>query len=752
MLAGEIVPGVPEWRTTATVNGVERAVSSVSWSGEIAGDLPDQVVASGGMGGASGTIVWAGQSAVESRPVSPWGKVAGWPPSPGDLVGVWVSDGVTSWKRFTGVIDSTTGDPTSGFQSKVIDFRDRITGSITHQALLRYMPPYSDDRAYRRIGLTNQWVLTTALRRAGIYNTPPIESLSMMSIPLQGSVWPEYGDLTNAEGLGSAAHAQFYSAPWGYSAANFTATVITNAERAVDSSAPLQVSMLRAPDHSDTGEVSAIFGDMRVRLRVTGTGSVNAQWVTGSTTTVVSLTANQMGDSEAVSLLIKGNVWELRATNGATATGTQSRPSGTALSSTIVTASADARIAGVQVSSPTSAAQEHRSTRFVRDMTFTYPGIGSEMSMSPALRDRSIADLVDEVTKAVLIAAWWDESGVLRLVPANQLRAQASMADLTTADDITSLAWEDSLLSVRSAVEVSWKAALVTKGRQQRIELWRASTDTLVSDSDPIEDFVTPESGVEWFGVDRGVARLNASNWGAYNSRRGSYCGVWMSDGDGEPVSTAADISIVTEPLYTDSMKITTTPVSIPSGLEANTETHPEIIALKAYLRGQSLPVVRGRGRGEWVDETYSVSTGSGRGSVLSHDVGYWGHTYDSGGSVAQRIGDWIAGQVAAPQPTITGMGVVYDPRRQLGDVYTIRSAWLGIELRVLVVGLSEEHGDGAFQSLTVRVVSATSTRTVTYDDLAAAWGSGNYAGLQAVWSSLNYTNMAADPLEGAPS
>ena len=132
--------------------------------------------------------------------------------------------------------------------------------------------------------------------------------------------------------------------------------------------------------------------------------------------------------------------------------------------------------------------------------------------------------------------------------------------------------------------------------------------------------------------------------------------------------------------------------------------------------------------------------------------MGYWGHTYDSGGSVASRIGDWIAGQVAAPQPTITDMGVIYDPRRQLGDVYTIRSAWLGIELRVLVVGLSEEHGDGAFQSLTVRVVSATSTRTVTYDDLAAAWGSGNYAGLQAVWSSLNYTNMAADPLEGAPS
>src|SRR5699024_9405486 len=102
-----------------------------------------------------------------------------------------------------------------------------------------------------------------------------------------------------------------------------------------------------------------------------------------------------MGDSEAVSLLVKDGVWELRASNGATASATQARPAGDTLTTMIVTASAGARIAGVQVSSPTSVTQEHRSTRFVRDMEFVYPGIGSEMNMSPALRGRSIPDLVD---------------------------------------------------------------------------------------------------------------------------------------------------------------------------------------------------------------------------------------------------------------------------------------------------------------------------------------------------------------------
>ena len=752
MLVGDVLPGVNEYRVIVRVNGVVRAVESVSFSNEMSGDLPDQVVASGGVGGASGTIDWAPQEAVQSRPVSPWGKAAGWPPSPGDAVQVQVSDGVNTWTRFTGVIDKTSGSAGAGYQSSVIDFRDRISGTFTHQALLRYMPPHVDGGEYRRIGLTNQWVITTALRASGIYNTPPIESLSLMSMPLQGSVWPEYGTLTGAEGLNGAAHAQFISAPWGYAAANFTATVIPNTSRQIPASEPVQLSMLRAPDHSDTGELSAVFGNTRIRLRVTGTGVVNAQWVTDTTTTVVSLTANQMGDSEAVSLLVKDGVWELRASNGATASATQARPAGDTLSTMIVTASAGARIAGVQVSSPTSVTQEHRSTRFVRDMEFVYPGIGSEMNMSPALRGRSIPDLVDEVTSAVLIAAWWDETGVLRLVPANQLRAQAPVAELTTTGDITALDWEDSLLSVRSAVEVTWKSPLITRSRSARLELWRGRTDTLEDNSDSVEEWVTPDSATEWFGVDRTLVRLNASNWGAYNSRRGSFCGVWTSDSDGDPSSGSASVTITSENLYQDSMKITTTPVSIPSGLEANTETHPEAVALKAYLRGQSLPVVRGRGRGEWVDDIYSVSTGSGRGPVLSHDVGYWGHTYDSGGSAAQRVGDWLAGQVASPQPTITNMGVIYDPRRQVGDVYTVKSDWLGIELRVLVVGLTEEHGDGSHQSLTVRVIQATNTRGVTYDELEAAWQGGDYAGLQTAWAALNYTALEANPLEGAPS
>lgn len=752
MLPGVVPARVPEWFTEVTVNGVVRAAESVSWSSEMTGDLPDQVIASGGLGGADGTIVWAAQSPVESRPVSPWGKVAGWPPSPGDLVRVRVGNGTSWWTRFTGVIDSTTGDPTSGFQSKVIDFRDRISGTFTHEALLRHMTPFIEDGAYRSIGLNFWYPLTSALRKVGLCNVPPAEGPSAMSAPMQGSVWPEAGTVRNAQGTVAGMHAMFYSTEFGYAAGGFSASYIPRL--AESTSTPVQITVVIPGTHAGVTTLDTIYGTVGVRVRVNESRGVTAYYSpTGAApwTTVASVGGSASSVSmTVVQLLIKGSSWTLRTSSGGQGTGTQALGSGS-MSSVVVAADEASRIAGVQVSHPASSVREFASLGFTPTMLFSSSGLASTMDMMPALRGRSVSDLVDEILSATLTASWWDEEGKLILRPSDRLRGTAPSATVTTSDDITALSWEDALLSVRSNVEVAWKNPSISKTYQYRLELWRGATQTLISTADPLEDWVTPESGVEWFGVDRTLRFLTESSWGAYNLRRGSYCGVWYSNADGDP-TTEGNVRISTSNLYADSLKITTRVVSLLSTHEANTETHPETTALKAYLRGQPLPVVRGMGRGEWVDDTYTATAGPASAPVLSHDLGYWGGEYSAGGSVAQRIGDYLAQMVSAPQPTITNLGLVYDPRRQVGDVYTITSAWLGISLRVLVVGLSEDHGDGARQSATVRVISATSTRPVTYDDLAAAWTSGNYSSLQAAWSALTYTDLAGNPLRGAPA
>lgn len=748
MLVGDVLPGVNEYRVIVRVNGVVRAVEGVSWSTGMSGDLPDQVIASGGLGGASGTIDWAPQEAVESRPVSPWAKVANWPPSPGDLVQVQVSDGVTTWTRFTGVVDKTSGNAGAGYQSSVIDFRDRITGTFTHAALLRHHVPYVEDGSYRSIGLDFWYPLTMALRSSGFYNVPPLEPYSEVSVPFQGSVWPEAGTVRDAGGLGGTIHAGFYWTDFGYAAGAFDASYVPRLN--APTTDPLQVTLVVPPTHSGVAVVNVLYGARTVRLRVNTGRTVTAFFSENGAEPWTTVASVSMSGAQIVTLLVKNGTWMLRTNAGGQATGSQALGTGT-MSSITINADADARVAGFQVSHPNSTSREFASLGFTPSMRFDQSSLGSTMDMMPALRGRSVPDLVDEILAATLTASWWDETGTLRLRRSDVLRGTASSQTLTTLDDITSLSWEDSLLAVRSAVEVSWKNPSISKGQQYRLELWRGATDSLIAGSDPVIEFVGPESGMEWFGVDRALRFLDSANWGAYNSRRGSFCGFWYSNSGGDPITTG-DARVNYDLLYSDSLKVTHRVESLPSGAEANTETHPEATALKAYLRGQSLPVVRGMGRGEWVDATYRVLAGNSSAQVLQHDLGYWGGEFFEGGSVAQRIGDYLAGQVSAPQPTITGLGVIYDPRRQVGDVYTIRSEWLGIELRVLVTDISEDHGDGSHQSLTVRVISATNIRPVTYDDLAAAWGTGNYEGLQAAWAALTYSDMAADPLEGAPS
>ena len=275
MLVGDVLPGVNEYRVIVRVNGVVRAVEGVSWSTGMSGDLPDQVIASGGLGGASGTIDWAPQEAVQSRPVSPWEKVANWPPSPGDLVQVQVSDGVNTWTRFTGVVDKTSGDAGAGYQSSVIDFRDRITGTFTHAAVLRHMTPFVEDGSYRSVGLNHWFPLTMALRSSGFCNVPPIEAPSALSAPLQGSAWPEAGAVRACGGSGAAGTGpSFHYTGFGYAAAAFNATY--SPRLAESTSTPVQVTLVIPGTHSGVATVDVVYGAATIRLRVNSSRGVTA--------------------------------------------------------------------------------------------------------------------------------------------------------------------------------------------------------------------------------------------------------------------------------------------------------------------------------------------------------------------------------------------------------------------------------------------------------------------------------------------
>ncbi|ALQ32204.1 hypothetical protein ATC04_17785 [Arthrobacter sp. YC-RL1] len=136
------------------VNGVVRPHLSWSVDRDLVGDLPEQVVAAGGVAQASGSIVWASDEDVSDGGRNPWNPSTGWIPAEGDKVQIFAGDGTSEWSQFVGVIDSSTGDIGGGFQSKIVDRIDDFSRKVRLPALVDVMPPVEGQTAFRRFRLS----------------------------------------------------------------------------------------------------------------------------------------------------------------------------------------------------------------------------------------------------------------------------------------------------------------------------------------------------------------------------------------------------------------------------------------------------------------------------------------------------------------------------------------------------------------------------------------------------------------------
>jgi hypothetical protein len=162
--------------------------------------------------------------------------------------------------------------------------------------------------------------------------------------------------------------------------------------------------------------------------------------------------------------------------------------------------------------------------------------------------------------------------------------------------------------------------------------------------------------------------------------------------------------------------------------------------------------VIRGYGKVQRADATVtSTFEGPDTAPALTHEAGPWVSRRDST-LVVQRLADFIGERPSQPQPTITGMRVGYDPRRQLGDVIVVSSpGLLGVEMTALVVGIRNAAGVSYTQFLTVRITSATSTYT-TYAQFEQAHADAlTYEQWRLLFpDTATYSTFNDDALRGA--
>lgn len=744
MQSGDFVNSdVTSLTSRVLVNGVERAHKKWDTDREIVGDLPEQVVAGSGIKQAAGTIVWAERSDVTDTAPNPWNAGAGWLPKSGDWVVIKAGDGVSEWNQFSGVIDETSGEVDGSPQSMIVDYTDWLNKPFNHSTLLRLHPPRSEGAEYLGVGLTPAYLIDRLFRRAGFYATPAMEPGVVMSAPLQTSTWPEYGVVVTAGSLSgeSATHGLNERAPWGWCLRNFSA--VYNPQGSITRTDPVQLTAMVAPDHSGSFTLDANYGSGKIRL-----------WINPGRAAVAMLDGSEvcrmaLGEGTVVSLLVKNGQWTLRSNVEGVATGARAIQAGDALTTIAINGDSASRIAGVQVAKPT-ALSEFQSVNYTPSAYLDSSTLLGVQDAMPSIVNRTVADVLDEISKATLSPFWFNESGKLVMYGSDVLRRKAPVQTVTTLDDITKLTWLDSRLGVRSSVTVKYQYPAINRSRYSNVLLWQGSGETMASGQEK-EMFAKEPGDEDWAAIDD----FTVSNEGgatAFNDGRGSWVATYLEDSKGAFSSSVGYATWSPIRAIDDETRLFKVVVgSLPAGMKLVLGTPEDAANYHPRMRGLNMPVLRGRARVKWADMLLtSAITGPAGFPALEHEVGPWSVQTD-GTLVQTRIADFIASQVSTPQPVITGMGVTYDPRRQLGDVITISSPKLmGVELRGLIVGISNSAGDGFSQSLDVRIISAKSTFT-TYDQLAEAWAGGNYASLQAAWAALNYTALEANPLEVTP-
>lgn len=381
-----------------------------------------------------------------------------------------------------------------------------------------------------------------------------------------------------------------------------------------------------------------------------------------------------------------------------------------------VAAHNDARVAGLQVSHPSVATHEFASLSFKPTARMRLTGSDGStfmglMEAGRPIQDETCIEVIKRVCDATLTAAWIDEDGVFQIAPSMVLINQTPARTVTTVDDITELSWRDSLLGTRSRVTVKHNVPAISLRGTRSVTMYEGRSSSLDSGEEQVE-FIGPGSDEDWINVNSYMNNLNPA-WSPFNKGTETYGGVFYSvDGD-EVINTDYQTVVSMERVNLTRWKITHEVGNLPFGVVANTATSPSASTLWPHRRNQPLPVVRAFGKVTWAEEGTALVAAGGVGPDLTFDAGEWNSLLTTG--VIDSMAAWLATQTSVPQPVITGLGVLPDPRIQLGDMVRIQSDLMGVELTGLIVSQSASFNAGRFElSLGVRIKEVNRQR-LTY-------------------------------------
>lgn len=710
-----------------THNNSVRAIESVSVRAS---------VGSSDVSARTGSAVWAPAESVyqgQATMLSPG------TPRRGDRVTVGMGDGGALARVFTGRVDTTESDVPGPLVSELMDDWKMLDVEVDVPSLTARMYPYVDEGALREVGLTATWPMQYALGEAGFRATPDGWPGGVLKASLNGSLWPEIGDLTV-----SVTRPAFVPAPWGDGARGFAATYDGGSRSFAQGD--LQISLLVGDTPSSASSfVSAVWGESLIQVVVEADRTVRGRVSTGTPATVLSLSAAQMAGAEHVVLRVSSaGVWRLVADNGQSVTATTSVPAamlGVPSSWTVNVSATSQPVGGVGAGfASTSGVPVFRRTAVLSPS-------GGTLSASRAFVSKPVSEVVSERAAAEAGRVWIDAHGVFQW---RSYSTWGSGSPVRTISDVDLLGYRVGMDydSVYSGATVSHLGPMVDVRAFSTITLYQGSRQVL-NRGDRETTIITVPDDEDWPAVDWSMDVLNSTgNVPAFNRGKRSWTGGvrvdgegvtrWANGHDGEWASF--DFEVVNSRTWIHTATVSSSLLSTQT-IELRTANIEDTDIVWKPWREYDLPVVRGYARVNWLDrKTHGATSTTMILPKLDHDASWW----VQGGAV-QRLADYLATKHTSPVVTMHGLSIVPDQRIEIGDVLTLTdSTYAGLSARVVVTGLNLDASNGsASMSLAVEVLSVAATRK-TYADVQAQAGSRTYDQFKALIGAVTYTEQEA--------
>lgn len=539
----------------------------------------------------------------------------------------------------------------------------------------------------------------------------------------------------------------FVAVPWGEAPQGFRA--IYEADQYTIVNEPLDISFLVAPGSASANSyVYANWAGGYIRLTADATREVRAQISTGTATTVVNLTVADMANAEYVKLRVtSAGIWTLSNDAGVSKTATSSIPTALrgVVTSWVVEVPAGGRlIGGVNAGFPTTT-----GPGFTRSAVIDAPD--GTLAASRAIVSEPARSVLAERATAEHARMWIDANGVFQW-RSRWRWGSGSPVDEVADVDLLGYSMGVDYDSAYSGVTVSHLAARVETRSLATITLFQGSRQVLNA-GDVDRQFIEPPANEDWPWVDTSMDVLAVSGDPAgFNRGRRSWTGATRvsANGDGDWWAQGAQGDYASFAFETINSRRWLHTITIGTGLAADQTIETRTLrpgnavagtAIWSQWDSFALPVIRGYARVTWLDEKrYGTASTTLTLPRLEHDCKWWVQ-----GNAVQRLADWLATEYGSARVTITGLSVIPDARREIGDLIRITdSTYADLTATAVITGIKYTISNGeAAQSLDVELRSVTSTRR-TYADIQAQAGSRTYAQFQALIGAVTYSQQEA--------